>query len=112
MQLGIYIDNGKRGSLSIPLSNPHSTDISDIMKQIEKFTTHTVSTDKLDIPGLIPKMIHAVRGCENGCPGDALRFVRNGHPPFSVEYVEGGIVTARHRTPGKPELSLKLFPEF
>lgn len=113
MDLDISIDGGKNGKLTIPLINPHNNDLKDVMAQIDVLAVpHGIDTKALDITGLIRKMIKGVSGCERGCPGDALSFVQKGHPNFTAEYVEGGIVIAKHRIPGKVELSLKLFPDF
>lgn len=113
MNLDISIDGGKNGKLTIPLINPHGTDLKDVMAQIDVITvSHGIDANALDVAGLIRKMAKGVSGCERGCPGDALSFVRKGHPNFVTEYVEGGIVIAKHRVPGKVELSLKLFPDF
>jgi len=65
-----------------------------------------------DFRGLIPKMIKGIAGCENGCPSDAKRLVSRGVKGFELEYIEGGILSARTYLKNGGTLYLKLFPDF
>jgi hypothetical protein len=57
-------------------------------------------------------MIRGIAGCERGCPANAQDLVSSGHKGFDMQYVEGGILTARIVTADGSVLSLKLFPDF
>lgn len=111
MELGVYgSSDGKKRSISIPLNNPYKPDIKGIVAQARGFAiTCGANVDKLDIAGLVPRMIEGVAGCERGCPKNAQRFVESGFPGVELDYVEGGILTAK--VVGT-ELSIKLFPDF
>lgn len=100
-------------SLSIPISNPYTVDVNQVTAQIEDFAnTRKMSIAGSDIRGLIPKMIRGIAGCEGGCPANAKSLVRDGYENFELEYIEGGILSARTTTKGGTVVVLKMFPDF
>jgi hypothetical protein len=100
------------GSLSIPISKPFQLELASMMKQIEDFASSKgVDLGSLDIKGLIPKMVKGIAGCEKGCPSDAKGLV-SGRQHFTLEYIEGGILSATAKTADNTIISLKMFPDF
>lgn len=57
-------------------------------------------------------MINGIAGCESGCPANAKGLVSGGYKGFDVQYVEGGILTARIMTRDGSIIYLKMFPDF
>jgi hypothetical protein len=100
-------------AVSLQIDAPFQADIDSLCSQIERFT-FSKGTDitALDVRGLIPKMIRGIAGCERGCPANAQDLVSRGYKGFDMQYVEGGILTARRMTAEGIMLSLKMFPDF
>ncbi|MBI4689228.1 MAG: hypothetical protein HY754_03010 [Nitrospirae bacterium] len=110
MELDVKIDND---SLLIPINNPFSLDLEITVKQIEGFASSKgIELHDLNIKGLIPKMIRGIAGCEQGCPSDAKSLTTRGFKGFDLEYVEGGILTAKAEPVNGRTLYLKMFPDF
>ncbi len=110
MELDVRI-NGE--GISIGIDNPYRLDLDGIVGRIEGlFASKGVNVNGLDIRGLLPRMVKGIAGCEAGCPANAKSLVEQGHHNFSLQYVEGGILTATARTAGGENLTLKLFPDF
>lgn len=110
MELAVSIGND---SLSIPIANPFHIDLETIMLKIEDLaSSNGTKLNGLDVKGLIPKMVRGIAGCESGCPADAKGLVSAGFWNFKLEYIEGGILTAKAATRNGKELSLKMFPDF
>lgn len=110
MELAVSIGND---SLSIPIANPFHIDLETIMLKIEDLaSSNGTKLNGLDVKGLIPKMVRGIAGCESGCPADAKGLVSAGFRNFKLEYVEGGILTAKAATQNGKGLSLKMFPDF
>ncbi len=110
MELDVRIEND---SLALPIENPFRLEIGPLMKQIDHFVSSKgIGLDGLDIAGLIPRMIKGIAGCESGCPADAKRLVSSGYQNFTLEYIEGGILSARTKTAEGKILSVKMFPDF
>jgi len=110
MELDVHIEND---SLSIPIDDPFRLEIGSLMAQIEQFlSSKGIGLDGMDIAGLIPRMIKGIAGCESGCPADAKRLVSSGYQNFTLEYIEGGILSARTKTAEGKVLSVKMFPDF
>jgi len=100
-------------SVSITIIDPFRLDLAAITGRIRELVADEgLSTDGLDVGGLVPLMVRGVAGCEAGCPADAKGLVERGHRDFRLEYVEGGILTARAEVTGGRNLELKLFPDF
>jgi len=100
-------------SVSLQIDAPFQTDIDVLYSRIERFASSKgTEIAALDVRGLIPKMIRGIAGCERGCPANAHDLVSRGHKGFDMQYVDGGILTARIKTPEGSVLSLKLFPDF
>ena len=110
MVLDVIIDSD---SLSIQIENPFHLDIADLVGRIAAFASSKgVTTDGLDIGGLIPKMIKGIAGCEHGCPADAKGLVSRGFQDFQLQYIEGGILSARTSVGNGTPFYLKMFPDF
>lgn len=110
MELDVSIDND---SLSIPIKNPFRADLDAVIEEIKGFlSTKDIDTKKLDISGLLPKMIKGIAGCESGCPANARSLVSRGFDNFELSYIEGGILSAKTVAENGKELSLKMFPDF
>ena len=108
--LDVIID---KDSLTIPVPDPFNADIEDLADKIEKFTSSRgAGSARLDLRGLIPKMIRGIAGCEKGCPADAKKLVSRGVKDFELEYIEGGILSARAVIENERFLYLKIFPDF
>ena len=100
-------------SVSFQIDAPFQADIDVLCSQIERFAA-SKGTDitALDVRGLIPKMIRGIAGCERGCPANAQNLVSSGYKGFEMQYVDGGILTARRKTAEGSMLALKMFPDF
>jgi len=110
MELDVSIE---KDSLSINIENPFKADIENISAQIETFLgSKEVNHSNIDLRGLIPKMIRGIAGCENGCPSNAKGFVSQGFKNFALDYIEGGILSAKATSECGKTIELKMFPEF
>ncbi len=110
MELDVDV-NGK--SLSIPIENPFRLDLDGIVEKIDQhLSSQNAHLNGLDVRGLLPLMVKGIAGCEAGCPADAQRVVSRGYANFSLQYIEGGILTASAKAADGKVLSLKLFPDF
>jgi len=110
MVLDVVIDDT---TVTIQIEKPFQHDLDAIIAQIERFTcSRGTDIAALDIRGLIPRMIKGIAGCERGCPANAKSLVSGGYKGFDVQYVEGGILTARIMTRDNSILYLKIFPDF
>ena len=110
MELDIKIGSN---SLSIPIDKPFQLELDSMMKKIEAFaSSKSVDLGSLDITGLIPKMVKGIAGCEKGCPADAKGLVSRGVRDFTLEYIEGGILSATAKTADGTIIYLKMFPDF
>lgn len=100
-------------SLSVQIDNPYKPDIDGINSQIRQYASSKgIDIQALDLKGLILKMIRGVAGCERGCPANAKNLESTGYNGFHVQYVEGGILTARRDAGNGVILYLKIFPDF
>lgn len=109
MEIGVYLKGNSKGH-AIPLPDPRNADAKEISEKINTFAKeHGLDITKLDVIGLIPKMIRGVLGCEHGCPSTAKSLVRCGHHGFFLEYIDGGVLNAMTE---ERELSIKLFPSY
>jgi len=57
-------------------------------------------------------MIEGIAGCERGCPANAKGFVARGFKSFTLQYIEGGILSAHTSVDNGKSLTLKMFPDF
>jgi hypothetical protein len=100
-------------SFAIDIEDPYKYDAVNHTRDIIDFASrHGVDFTALGIDRLIPRMIRGVAGCENGCPSDAKRLVKEGFGNFTLSYIEGGILSAVHTLDDGKEISVKLFPDF
>ena len=100
-------------SLSIKIENPRRPDLGSIFSDMDLFIeANTIDMAGQDLKGLVPRMIRGVAGCESGCPADAKDLVTRGYGGAELEYVEGGILSARLKLNDGRFVSLKLFPDF
>ena len=110
MELDIKIGSN---SLAIPINNPFQLELDSMMKKITDFAS-SIGADLggLDMKGLIPKMVKGIAGCERGCPADAKGLVSRGVSDFELEYIEGGILSAKAKTASGTAIFFKMFPDF
>lgn len=105
-----------KDSLSLQIDDPFHIELDDFVSRIEDFASPKgINVSALDVRNIIPLMIKGIAGCEHGCPADAKGFVRKGFKGFSLEYIEGGILSAvAEIEKGKDQksLTLKMFPDF
>lgn len=100
-------------SVTIPIAEPFKPDFNDILSRIERLAVSKgADIGPLDMKGLILEMIRGIAGCENGCPADAKRLISRGYSGFDLQYIEGGILTARATTGDGRPVHLKMFPDF
>jgi hypothetical protein len=110
MVLDVIVDNS---AVTIEIENPFHPDLDGIMGQIDRAaSSHAIDLRGLDIRGLIPKMIEGIAGCERGCPANAKGFVARGFKNFTLQYIEGGILSAHASVGDGRALALKMFPDF
>lgn len=110
MELDVSLDNE---SISIPIDNPFQIDADSMAQRIEAFLAEkNEALNGIDVRGLIPKMVRGIAGCEGGCPANARSLVSQGYKNFALDYIEGGILSAKVVTGGGKTLQLKMFPEF
>lgn len=110
MELDIRVESD---SLAVPIENPFRLDLDSIMDKIDGFLSPKgLTSGELDVKELIPKLVKGVAGCEKGCPADAKTLVSRGFKGYHLEYVEGGILSAKTKTKDGRELNLKMFPDF
>lgn len=110
MVLVVSIDDA---STSIQIDGSRQPDMDAIISRIQRFASSTgVDIVDLDVSGLIPRMIKGISGCERGCPANAKDLVARGYKNYDVQYIEGGILTARAMTREGKTLNIKIFPDF
>ena len=110
MELEVSID---KAAISIMIDNPFRLDLDGIVGRINGlFASQGETLNGLDVRGLLPLMVKGIAGCEAGCPADARRVVSQGYGNFALEYIEGGILTARAEVSGGKTFAVKLFPNF
>ena len=110
MVLDVVIDDA---SVTIQIAEAFRPDIEAIIAEIERVAI-SKGTDiaALDLRGLVLQMIRGIAGCESGCPADAKGLITRGYNGFDLNYVEGGILTARTKTGAGSVINLKMFPDF
>ena len=102
-----------KDSISIEISDPFHLDLDEVVGKIDRFASSKgIAIAGADVRGLIPAMIKGVVGCERGCPADAKGFVSRGYKDFHLEYIEGGILSARRSIGEGRFFYLKMFPDF
>lgn len=110
MELDVSIGSD---SIAIPIDNPFRLDLDSLVGRIEGFlASHGTVQNGLDIRGLLPRMVKGIAGCEAGCPSDAKGFVSRGFQSFRLEYIEGGILSAKAGLGNGKTLHIRVFPEF
>ncbi|HSW64491.1 MAG TPA: hypothetical protein VLH56_14470 [Dissulfurispiraceae bacterium] len=110
MMLEINID-GASETMQIP--DAYRPDLPAISAQIEQLANRKgIGLASLDMSGLIRAMIKGIAGCERGCPADAKGLTARGYDGFELNYVEGGILTARSVVGSGTRLTVKMFPDF
>ncbi len=102
-----------KDSVSIEIPDPFHLDLDAIVGKIDQFfSSKGISVTGLDVRGLIPAMIKGIAGCERGCPADAKGLVSKGFKDFELQYIEGGILSARRSIGRERFFYLKMFPDF
>lgn len=110
MKLDVILE---KDSMSITIDDPFHYDIDAVTGKIGTFLlSKSMHVDTSEIKALVPAMIKGIAGCEKGCPSDAKRLVSRGYENFELEYIDGGILSAKARTENQKVFSMKLFPDF
>lgn len=100
-------------SLPIKVADPYRMDTRDVVHRITTFLDgETAADDGLALEQLLPQMVRGVAGCEGGCPADARWLVRRGFGDYQLNYIDGGILTAKRELTPDSFLEIKIFPEF
>ena len=100
-------------SLPINVENPHHMDTESVVGRIGEFLQERgVPHGDLALAELLPKMVKGIAGCEGGCPANAQSLVRKGFGKYHLEYIEGGILTAKYEVSPGRSLEIKMFPDF
>jgi hypothetical protein len=100
-------------TLPIQIDNPFNYDLQNMIAQIVQFASSKgISVDGFDLDSLIPKMTRGIAGCQGGCPSNAKRFAQAGFRDFSIQYIEGGILSVSIDIGNGRSLTLKAFPDF
>jgi hypothetical protein len=104
-------------SLHVEVSNPYKMDAVSVAKKMAGFLGNhgfdSSEIDQLYLPELLPKMVRGVAGCESGCPANAYSLVRSGFKSYKLEYIDGGILTAKNVLKnGQAPVVIKIFPDF
>lgn len=104
-------------SLYLEVGNPYKMNSAKVAQQLTEFLQQN-GVDKenigeLSLVELLPKMVRGVAGCEAGCPANAYSLVRNGFLKYKLEYIDGGILTAKHGVKNAEDMiTIKVFPDF
>lgn len=110
MVLDVIIDED---STTVEIGNPYRVDLSSVISQIGRFASSKgADISGLGVGDLIPQMIRGVAGCEHGCPSNAKDLVSRGFRSFELQYIEGGILSARAPIGAGRFFNLKMFPDF
>ena len=109
MELDVRVD---KEAVSITIADPFHLDLDSIVSRIEEFVSSRGTLNGADLRGLLPRMVKGIAGCEAGCPANAKDLVSAGYRNFSLQYIEGGILSASTHLPNGKTITLRLFPEF
>ncbi len=110
MELDVLLD---KESISIAIDNPFHLDLDSTISRIDQFlASRGAALNGTDLRGLLPRMVKGIAGCEAGCPANAKDLVSAGYRNFTLQYIEGGILSASAKLENGKTLTLKLFPEF
>ena len=104
-------------SLYLEVGNPHKMNTPKVAKQLAGFLQQNGVDEgnikELSLAELLPKMVRGVAGCEAGCPSNAYSLVRSGFQKYKLEYIDGGILTAKHGVSSSADMiTIKVFPDF
>ncbi|MBF0317553.1 MAG: hypothetical protein HQL04_05200 [Nitrospirae bacterium] len=110
MEIDISID---KESMALDVANPHNFDVTKATHEIVHFANGIgVDIGGLNIDHLLSRMIRGVAGCEHGCPADAKSLVRSGVGAFKLNYIDGGVLSARCALKDNRQLEVKVFPGY
>ena len=114
MELEISYSNDE---LQIEVANPYKMDVKKVASDMEAFLKGKGLEDthlkELALAELLPKMVRGVAGCEAGCPANAHSLVRSGFRKYFLQYIEGGILSAKHTFDDESQtMEIKVFPDF
>ena len=100
-------------SETIEIPQAFRPDMDNIASRIEQFAASSnADISALDLRGLLPQMIRGIAGCEHGCPADAKGLIARGYAGFHLNYIEGGILTAKSAIANGKTIHIKMFPDF
>lgn len=101
-----------KNAVTIQIDDPFNYSLQQVTETIARFAaSKDVSVEECDLGGLIPKMIRGIAGCESGCPANARELVERGVRNATLEYIEGGILSARFEG-RNGSFFIKIFPDF
>ncbi|MBF0343899.1 MAG: hypothetical protein HQL06_06670 [Nitrospirae bacterium] len=110
MEIDISID---KESMALDVNNPYDFDVTKAKNGIVDFAKrHGADIEGLNIDYLLSRMIRGVAGCEHGCPADAKSLVNSGVGSFKLNYIDGGILSARCALSDNRKIEIKVFPGF
>jgi len=102
-----------KSSETIQIDEAFKLDLEALVARFEKFAEmHNADISSLNFRGLVPKMVRGIMGCERGCPADAKDLISKGYQGFKLQYIEGGILTAKAVASDSRPVSIKMFPDF
>lgn len=109
--------NYANDGLHLEVENPYKMDVKKVASEMEEFLKSKglgdASIKELYFVDLLPKMVRGVAGCEAGCPANAHSLVRSGFRKYFLEYIEGGILSAKHSFDNESQtMEIKVFPDF
>ncbi len=110
MVLDVILD---KESLSFQIDDPFHFDLRGTSDKITAFLADKgLTADGAKTADLMAKMIKGIAGCESGCPANAKELVSRGFDGYNLQYIEGGILSAKTSFPDGRVLYFKMFPEF
>ncbi len=103
----------EKESMTFRIDDPFHFDLNGAAERIRRF----LAEKGLDINDektceLISRMIRGIAGCEGGCPANAKELVSRGFDGYRLEYIEGGILSAKTSFTDGRVLYFKMFPDF
>ena len=103
-------------ALHLEVENPYKMNTGEVATKMSAFLKDKGVDDahikELFLSDLLPKMVRGVAGCEAGCPANAHMLVRTGFKDYSLQYIEGGILSAKQSPGSSQVVEIKVFPDF
>lgn len=110
MVLDVIIE---KESLTFQIDDPFRFDLQGAAEKIRLFLADKgLTINPIKTQDLISKMIRGIAGCESGCPANAKDLVSKGFEGYTLQYIEGGILSAKTSFTDGRVLYVKMFPDF